>query len=40
MGNPMRLELTCEGSLVKLTNHYTTQGAHVELFLGFINFSY
>ena len=27
MGHPMRLELTLSGLLVKLSNHYTTQGA-------------
>ena len=33
MGHPMRLELTPEGLLVLLANHYTTQGAPV--FEGF-----
>ena len=29
-GNPMRLELTRVGLLVKLANHYTTRGAYFE----------
>ena len=27
MGHPMRLELTREGLLISLANHYTTRGA-------------
>ena len=31
MGHPMRFELTCEGLLVKLANHYTSWGAYFNI---------
>ena len=30
MGHPMRIEFILVGLLVKLANHYTTQGAHTQ----------
>ena len=36
MGHPMRHELTCKSLLVKLANHYTTQGPH-SIFYPFYN---
>ena len=40
MGNPMRLELTLAGLLVKLANHYTTRGAQTIQRIKNPNFSY
>ena len=33
IGHRVRLELTNEDLLVELANHFTTRGAHIELFI-------
>ena len=37
-GHPKRLQLTREGLLVKLANHYTTRSAHIWLFSNLLSF--
>ena len=40
MGHLVRIELTREGLLVYLANHYTTQSAQANLVSVFFSFSY